>query len=216
MVIDYSSTGTGGITNGGPVASESMRTETTEDPVRRFPGSWIVVLLPILIFMVLARSTGHLILGSIGVALSAGLAWRFAGGERGGLAQLGLDRPASWPWTVGEGLVAALGAAVVLALLGGLITTKLGAPDLKPFLTMREHPVELVEWLAIALTTAAFGEEIVFRGFLIPLFSPAGAHGPRELAVGVVVSSVLFGLAHSYQGAGGAVSSGIVGAVFGM
>jgi membrane protease YdiL (CAAX protease family) len=175
-----------------------------------------VVLLPLVVLMATAMSTGHLMLGSIGVVLSAVAAWWLSGGREGGFAGLGLVRPESWLRTIGEGVALAAAAAVALALFGQPIASKFGMPDLHVFATMRDHPGELAQWLAVTWTTAAFGEEIVFRGFLIPRLSPVQRLGDVGWALGIIVSSLLFGLAHSYQGAGGAILSGVIGAVLGV
>jgi hypothetical protein len=175
-----------------------------------------VVLLPLVVLMATAMWSGHLILGSVGVALSAVVAWWLTGGREGGFEGLGLVRPESWLRTIGEGVALAIAAAVALALLGQPIARKFGMPDLHVFASMRDHPGELAQWLAVAWTTAAFGEEIVFRGFLIPRLSPVHRLGDAGWALGIVLSSLLFGLAHSYQGAGGAILSGVIGAVLGV
>ena len=57
--------------------------------------------------------------------------------------------------------------------------------------------------------TAGIVEEIVYRGFVLwylGLFMPLWA--------AVVVSSVAFGLGHSYQGARGGLRCGLIGLVF--
>jgi len=68
-------------------------------------------------------------------------------------------------------------------------------------------------WLAVSLT-AGVTEEIIYRGFLAYAFShlfPAWSVWWILLA-----SSVMFGLAHTYQGVAGVVRTGAVGAVFAM
>lgn len=59
--------------------------------------------------------------------------------------------------------------------------------------------------------TAGIVEEIVYRGFVIWYL---GQFMPLWAAV--IVSSVAFGLAHSYQGANGALRTGLVGLAFGI
>ena len=58
--------------------------------------------------------------------------------------------------------------------------------------------------------TAGVVEEIVYRGFLFWYLSHV-----MPLWLAVVASSVIFGFAHSYQGAGGALRCGLVGLAFG-
>jgi len=83
------------------------------------------------------------------------------------------------------------------------------APELLRKLTIRLLPVNVVEYLpysALAIT-AGVCEEFIYRGFAIAAFSKAGL----PLWLVVILSSILFGLAHAYQGRGGIVSTGIFG-----
>lgn len=83
------------------------------------------------------------------------------------------------------------------------------APELLRKLANRLLPVNLLEYLpysALAIT-AGVCEEFVYRGFAIAAFSKAGL----PLWLVVIISSILFGLAHAYQGRGGILSTGIFG-----
>jgi membrane protease YdiL (CAAX protease family) len=70
--------------------------------------------------------------------------------------------------------------------------------------------MELLPYLGLALT-AGLCEEFLYRGFVMAALTKAG------LPVwGVVLSSsILFGLAHLYQGRGGIASTLVIGTVFG-
>jgi uncharacterized protein len=83
------------------------------------------------------------------------------------------------------------------------------APDLLRKLANHLLPVSFVEYLpfsALAIT-AGVCEEFIFRGFAIATLSKAGL----PLWLGVIFSSILFGLAHAYQGRSGIISTGIFG-----
>ena len=67
---------------------------------------------------------------------------------------------------------------------------------------------ELKLFLAVSLA-AGVGEEIVYRGYLLPYFD--GLVGP---AGAVLASSLMFGVGHAYQGAAGIVRTGIVGLLY--
>lgn len=56
---------------------------------------------------------------------------------------------------------------------------------------------ERIWWIFVSLT-AGITEEILYRGFLIHYFFSAPFHG--ALAVAVIVSCVIFGTGHLYQG----------------
>jgi membrane protease YdiL (CAAX protease family) len=72
-----------------------------------------------------------------------------------------------------------------------------------------------IAWLAQGLILAAFGEELVFRGYLIRRVT--GLMGDTGLGriVAVVASSTLFGLAHRYLGWAGVIATGIIGTILG-
>ena len=69
---------------------------------------------------------------------------------------------------------------------------------------------EMFPYFALALT-AGVCEEFLYRGFAMAAIIRAGS----PIWGAVLLSSLLFGLAHLYQGRGGAVSTMILGALFG-
>jgi uncharacterized protein len=69
---------------------------------------------------------------------------------------------------------------------------------------------ERVTFLGLALT-AGLCEEFLYRGFTIAVFVRLGLSG----FLGVLLSSILFGLAHLYQGRGGLIGTMILGLLFG-
>lgn len=69
---------------------------------------------------------------------------------------------------------------------------------------------ERMPFLALAVT-AGCCEEFLYRGFAMAAFNRAGF----PIWASVVVSSVLFGAAHLYQGRGGLIGTGILGLLFG-
>jgi membrane protease YdiL (CAAX protease family) len=71
--------------------------------------------------------------------------------------------------------------------------------------------VELLPYLALAIT-AGICEEFLYRGFTMAVLARVGF--PAWAVVSV--SSVMFGLAHVYQGRGGLVGTLLVGTVLGM
>jgi membrane protease YdiL (CAAX protease family) len=77
----------------------------------------------------------------------------------------------------------------------------------------RIMPQNLVESLAFTalVATVALCEEIIYRGFALAVFT----HAARDSVVlGVVLSSILFAVAHAYQGRRGVIQTLVVGLVF--
>ena len=130
---------------------------------------------------------------------------------------LGLRRPASWLRT----FVMALGAAVFLQCFSTFVTdpvmTRLTGHTAN--LSMFEPLVGSVKWLLLGLgavwTLAAFGEEMVYRGYLLNRAADLGSGTPAAWAIGLAVVSLLFGLGHLYQGAAGVVDTTVTGLVMG-
>jgi membrane protease YdiL (CAAX protease family) len=67
---------------------------------------------------------------------------------------------------------------------------------------------ELPGFFGVSLT-AGFCEELLFRGFLIWVMQPVAG-----LGMAAVAAAMLFGVAHSYQGLGGVIRTGLFGLVF--
>jgi membrane protease YdiL (CAAX protease family) len=125
------------------------------------------------------------------------------------IQQLGLG-PQSWAGLLASGLF----GAIFVGGLQWLNLRRIGkmegeAPELLRKLANRLLPVSVLEYLPYAALaiTAGVCEEFIYRGFAIAAFSRAGL----PIWVVVMVSSILFGLAHAYQGRGGIVSTGIFG-----
>ena len=62
--------------------------------------------------------------------------------------------------------------------------------------------------------TAGICEEAIYRGFLIHYLM--GAPGSLNVTLAMVVSSVIFGIAHIYQGVRGTIGSAILGFIFAL
>ena len=104
-------------------------------------------------------------------------------------------------------------------LIGGLQSLNLrrigkmegAAPDLLRKLARHLLPVNLLEYLpysALAIT-AGVCEEFIYRGFVLAALFRAAL----PVWAAVVLTSLLFGLAHAYQGRAGIVSTGLFGVV---
>jgi membrane protease YdiL (CAAX protease family) len=74
-----------------------------------------------------------------------------------------------------------------------------------------QSPTELIPFLALALT-AGICEEFLYRGFAMAAVGRTAVPS----AVVILLSSVLFGLAHLYQGRAGFFSTTVLGILFGI
>ena len=93
-------------------------------------------------------------------------------------------------------------------------------------ITQIPHDVRIVEgargnwknllfWLVVTWTLVAFGEEVLFRGLLMSQLIKLLGTSFLALAVNLLLASIIFGLAHAYQGRSGTWSTGIIGVCLG-
>jgi membrane protease YdiL (CAAX protease family) len=133
-------------------------------------------------------------------------------------AQLGLSPTGSWLATLLFGLL--LGAAIALlatSLIDPVAENLTGRPhDISIVAGIQGDPKVLVQWLLTVWIFVALLEELLFRGYLmtqLALLLPASLWG---LAANLLISSLIFGLAHAYQGPSGVVSAGLIGLLIGI
>src|SRR5229473_2569575 len=115
-------------------------------------------------------------------------------------------------------LVAAIVGAATIAALQWLNLRRVGKIPVEargPIQVLAERilpqsTVELLPYLALAIT-AGLCEEFLYRGFAMAVLAHVGL---QAWAV-VLLSSILFGLAHSYQGRGGIVMTLLIGLLLG-
>jgi membrane protease YdiL (CAAX protease family) len=140
-----------------------------------------------------------------------------ASGDR--WADVGLRRPRRWwvvPLTVAGGFVLLV---AVSTLMMRLILPAIGAIPPQPGArAIRGDLAEYLFWaVPVAWGSAAFGEELVVRGFLLDRITKViGSSGARATGAAVVVQAALFGAFHFHQGVGGALVTGAVGLVLGV
>jgi membrane protease YdiL (CAAX protease family) len=137
-----------------------------------------------------------------------GLSWR----------DVGLSSSKSW-WKIA---VRAVLAAVLISLIANvlvqpfvdrLISRPLNDPR---FANLPGNVKVLLGWLAAVWTIVAFGEEMIFRGYLMNRITDLAGKTRTGWALALLGSSVIFGLAHGYQGLAGVVSTAEVGVLLGL
>lgn len=134
------------------------------------------------------------------------------------LIGLGFLAPEDWGatllWSLLLGVVIQFASTLILEPFSDKVTKS--TTDHSAFESLRGN---LLNFLLILLTVwilVAFVEEIIFRGYMMGEMAELIGTSNVSLAVNLIVSSVLFGLAHWYQGKSGALSTGIIGVVLGI
>jgi membrane protease YdiL (CAAX protease family) len=131
---------------------------------------------------------------------------------------IGLKRYRSWRTT----LLAGVGAGLLMEAFQLFISQPIlvrvlkKQPDLELFRALNGN----IKWTLIAMagawTLAAFGEEMVYRGYLMNRVADLMNRTRWAWIVSLIVVHVGFGMAHAYQGVTGVIDEGLAGLLFGV
>jgi membrane protease YdiL (CAAX protease family) len=89
-------------------------------------------------------------------------------------------------------------------------------PDLTAFNDIVGNLPLLGIYLALNWVLAAFGEEMVWRGYALPRAAEFLGTGIRAWVIALVVVNAAFGLAHLYQGPSGVIQATVGGVLLGV
>jgi membrane protease YdiL (CAAX protease family) len=187
-------------------------------PARSWRESWWLAALEFaivgLIFFLdwrhlipISKTPFLLLLGWISMRLR-GVRWR----------ELGFTRYRNWRLTSIFGIAAGAVAETFQLLITQPLLARLTGkqPDLADFRVLTGN----IKWTLIALalswTLAAFGEELVWRGYLMNRIAGLGKHTGLTWICSLLVVNAVFGLAHSNQGVTGIIEEGIAGVLLGF
>jgi hypothetical protein len=157
--------------------------------------------------------------GSLSILVLWALATRLLARRGTSWRELGFRRPAD----AGAAAAWALGLLAVDVLVIPQLTAAAGSAfgwpslQLAAFARLRGNlPLYLLLLIPISWGTAAFGEELIFRGFLARRLAEAlGATRPAE-SLANVVQALLFALGHAYLGPRGMLNAGLLGFAAGL
>lgn len=129
---------------------------------------------------------------------------------------LGLGKPKNW-W---QPILIFIGLYIAFQLFARYVSpeiVKLGErPNISHLMSLKGNLPGLVFALVIVWITAAFLEELIFRGFLLNAIDKLMGSTKWSMWASVVISSIIFGLIHAYQGITGILITGSIGFIFGV
>lgn len=155
----------------------------------------------------------------VGLVGSLWLLWQFSVRRGATWADVGLERPDSWPRTVVTALGVSLGVLAAVVVVVNPIVGALGLADrdLRRLDILEDDAPTLVVNLLVMWITAALLEELLFRGYLINRLMDLQGKATRfTWVIALVGSSVIFALPHIDQGPEGMIHVGAIGLVFGI
>ena len=89
-------------------------------------------------------------------------------------------------------------------------------PDYSAFDSLKGNSQKFSKYLLLTWISAAFGEEIIFRGFLFRQFNILIPQIKYKNLIIILLSSILFSLPHLYLGLGGMIITFIFGLIFSL
>jgi membrane protease YdiL (CAAX protease family) len=133
-------------------------------------------------------------------------------------ADAGLRRP---KWLLfGTGIPLGLFVTIAAVSLLGMGMARAGFPaaNYSMFAPIKGDLPQYLFWLLpVTWGSAALGEELIFRGFMLgALEELLGGKRWYATVAAIVLQAILFGVLHLYQGVGGAATAGLIGLVFGF
>jgi membrane protease YdiL (CAAX protease family) len=174
----------------------------------------IIVLLPSILFL----NSGKLLL--VGLLISVLLSWVGLKLQKQSWADVGLKKSSNFKRVF---LMAVVSTVVLIPLTYALryIVTSIThqQPDLEEFKVLEGNLTALALGLVVVWIFGAFAEEMFFRGFLMNSFYklfPDSLTDRAKWALSLLMTSVLVGIGHVYQGITGMILTGIIGFCFGL
>lgn len=130
---------------------------------------------------------------------------------------LGFRLTPGWPRLVLIGVLAGFAmSALELLVTQPLLVSLTGEwPDLSDFRAMIGNEKLLLLFVALAWTLAAFGEELVWRGWVLNRLIDLFGVGRTASGAALIVMSIIFGFAHGYQGMTGVAENIMSGLLLG-
>jgi membrane protease YdiL (CAAX protease family) len=131
---------------------------------------------------------------------------------------VGLKRFRNWKTTIALGIAAGiLLESFELFVSQPLLVKYLHKqPDLEVFQQLNGNLQITLLFIALAWTLAAFGEEMVYRGYLMNRVADLLNRTRAAWVISLIVVHLGFGLAHAYQGWTGIIDEGLMGLLLGI
>ena len=128
------------------------------------------------------------------------------------------EYPSNWFYTLFIGfLLASIISLLSFVLIGPYIERITNQPhNLKAIEHIRNNWKSTIIYILIGWGMGGFIEEIIFRGFLMSAFKDVLGTSNFSLLINIAITSILFGMAHWYQGKSGALSTGIISIFLGL
>jgi CAAX protease family protein len=194
-----------------------MMNELTPPRQGRRDSMWLVALeFAIVVALFVADLKHHIFFSKTPWLFLLGwisLRWRGLGWR-----DVGLARPANWRRTIVIGVLCGIGIELLELFVTQPLLVKLTGkmPDFSDLGELHGNWKLTLLFVALSWTLAAFGEEMVYRGYLMNRVAGLLRNPKIAWTISLVVVSFTFGLGHIDQGITGQVENMIDGLLLGV
>ena len=137
--------------------------------------------------------------------------------RRSSWREFGLITPTSWLKTILLSVGGLITIYFIVFVTMPLVIRLTGQPvDRSPFDALRGNVPALIFGLMVVWTLAAFGEELIFRGYLMNTLARLFRQEKTGWVIACIINSILFGIGHTYQGISGVILLAIVGLLYAL
>jgi len=203
-------------TNTGSAGKETRQPESGVPTAGWRQSKWLILVELAAVALIFVADAHHLIyvsktpylllLGWISLRVR-GLRWR----------DVGFWRNRSWAATLSLGFAGGIFLEIQELFVTQPLLARLTGkqPDLTDFRLLTGNIKYTLVAVGLAWTLAAFGEELVWRGYVMNRVADLGNRTRLAWLCSLVVVHAAFGLAHSYQGVTGIIEEGFAGVLLG-
>ena len=201
----------------GIAAQDGARAEPGKRAANWRESKWLAVGELVVVALIFVADARHLIPFSKTPFLLL-LGWISLWVRKIGWRGVGLTRYRSWKVTLGLGVAAGflLEGFELFVSQPLLVRLLRKQPDLEDFRALTGNLKLTLIFIALAWILAAFGEEMVYRGYLMNRVADLLNRTRRAWIVSLIAVHVAFGLAHAYQGWTGIIDEGLMGLLLGL
>jgi len=177
----------------------------------------ILTVLGLLYFIIaVGRANDYDLAGPVGILLSVIIVGQFLRLRGSSWREFGLVKPESLRKTLLGAVIAYVAMVVTVTPAAAVIANVLGeTPDISGFDNIQSNFPLLMFWVLLSWLIGGFGEELIFRGFVMNRLAQVFGGTRVAWAAALMLQAVIFGLGHSYQGTVGIMVTGVTGLVMG-
>jgi membrane protease YdiL (CAAX protease family) len=197
--------------------TEATGSQDSKEAAEWRESKWLAVFELLLVALIFIADAHHLIFFSKTPYLVA-LGWVSLKIRRSGWRAIGMTVYRNWKTTILLGVLigVALEAIELFITQPFLVRVLHQKPDLSVFNSVAGNWKIALFFIGLSWSLAAFGEEMVYRGYLMNRMAGLLKQTRAAWIVSLIAVHLVFGLAHAYQGITGIIDEGFMGLLLGV